>query len=198
MRQAIAAHMTRSWSGTPHAAVFAEADASAVLAARTRERAAFRADHGADLSTLPFVVEALAAALGAPCDVGVAVALEEGLIVPVVRAAGSGWRDAAVQLADLVPRARGGRLAPEETRGGASTVTNIGVFGGYWAQPILNEGQATILGLGATAARPVARADGVVVRPTVPLSLVYDRRRLDEVGASALLGRVIDELEGVH
>lgn len=193
MRRAIAEHMTRAWSGAPHAAVFGQADLTAVVELRARERARFRTRHGADLTALPFFVGALARALGGG-DIGIAVALGEGLIVPVVRDADGPWDEVAARVADLVDRARRGGLRPDETGGGVSTITNLGVFDAQWSQPILNQGQATILGLGVSAVRPLAQPDGLKLAVTAPLSLVYSRHRLDEVEASALLGRITSEL----
>jgi pyruvate/2-oxoglutarate dehydrogenase complex dihydrolipoamide acyltransferase (E2) component len=194
-RRAAARRVERSWSSRPHAAAFALADVGEVVALRDRERDRFRDAHGVDLTLLPFLVGAYGRALGGRPDVGVAVALPDGgLVVPVLRDAARPWAELAPDLADLVARARAGGLGPADVRGGVASVTNVGVFGAEWAAPVLNEGQATILAVGAVRRRPVALPDGVRWRPTVPLSLAYDRHALDEVAAAALLGRVTAEL----
>jgi pyruvate/2-oxoglutarate dehydrogenase complex dihydrolipoamide acyltransferase (E2) component len=201
MRRAIAEHMSRSWATTPHALACAEIDVQELLALRNRERARFRRAHGVDLSPFALIVaaigDALAAELSGPVDLGIATALDDGLIVPALRDAGRSWRETAPELAALIARARAGRLVPDEVRGAHSTVTNIGVFGGHWAQPILSEGQPTIFALGAISDQPRALADpaagtagGITWRAVLPISLGYDAARLDPVEASLLLERV--------
>lgn len=199
MRRAIAEHVSRSWSSTPHALSCAEVEVGELLELRDRERDSFRGAHGVDLSPFPLLVAAIADALAAgraePLDLGIATAIEDGLIVPVLRDAARDWRELALELADLIARARAGKLAPDEVSGGQSTVTNIGVFGGRWAQPILSEGQATIFALGEIADQPRPIDGGIGWRPILPISLAYDAGRLDPVEASRLLERV-DEAIG--
>jgi pyruvate/2-oxoglutarate dehydrogenase complex dihydrolipoamide acyltransferase (E2) component len=119
---------------------------------------------------------------------GVAVALEDGLIVPVIRDADrQDMPGLARSQADLVDRARSHRLQPEEVTGGVATLTNVGGMGGLLAFPMLNEDQAIILGVGAVTRRTFAAADGIRYRPCVYLSLTFDRRLLDDLQAERFL-----------
>lgn len=198
MRRRIAAHMQESWSASPHALVAAQVDVTDVIAWRNARRAAFRAEHGVELSLMAAYVRAVARAVDGVPDVGLAVALngaESGLVVPVVRDAAGDWQDVAVSVADLVERARSGRLDHADLDGGSTTITNVGVFGALWCRPILNRGQHTIIGLGTAEPRPVGLSDGVRWRITMPLSLTYDRRHLDEIAASAFLRRIVTEID---
>lgn len=195
MRRAIAEHMMQSWRTNQHASVFAQVDLAGLLELRRQESAAFQARTGVVLTLLPFLVDAFGQVLGAPASIGVAVDVGNGLIVPVVRQAGLGWQKVAVELGELVSAARRSTLQPDQVRGGLSTVTNVGTWGARECHPILNSGQASILGVGAGSPAPVLRENGLSWSTVMPLSLCYDRNRMDEFAAADLvrdLCRAID------
>jgi len=130
-------------------------------------------------------------------DIGVAVALDDGLIVPVVRSAEAlSLGEVARAVDDLAARARAGRLLPSETRGALMTVTNVGSFGNLAAFPILPLGQAGILGPGIVEQRPLTTpGGGVRLGWRCLLALVFDRRLLTDLAADRLLRAVVDELD---
>ncbi|MFL5803084.1 MAG: dihydrolipoamide acetyltransferase family protein, partial [Roseiflexaceae bacterium] len=133
--------------------------------------------------------------------VGVAVALDEGLIVPVLRDADEkNLLGLARAVQDLSERARGRRLKPDETQGGTFTITNHGVGGSLFAMPIINQPQAAILGIGAIQKRAVViTADGVdaiAIRPMCYLSLSFDHRLIDGAVADQFMMEVKRFLEG--
>jgi pyruvate/2-oxoglutarate dehydrogenase complex dihydrolipoamide acyltransferase (E2) component len=201
LRAAIAAHVSRSFATTPHALAAADVAVDGLQALRARERDRFRARHGADLSPFALLAAAVGAAFsraaGRSVDLGLAVAVDGGVIVPVLRDAGRPWQETAPELVELVDRARSGRLTPDEVVGGDTTVTNIGTFGARWAQPVLNRGQATIVALGAIERRPAPRPAGIGWSTVVPVSLVYDAHRLDPIEASALLARIAASVDAL-
>ena len=128
--------------------------------------------------------------------IGVAVALEEGLIVPVVRHADTKDLERLnAEVADLAERARDGRLAPAETEGGVASVTNLGAYGIDAFTPLLNPPQTAILGLGRARPRPAIVDGAVAVRTLVVLSLTFDHRVIDGAPAAAVLAEVVDLLE---
>ena len=121
-------------------------------------------------------------------NVGIAVALEDGLIVPVIRNANQlEFPSLARAQADLVTRARSNRLHPEEVTGGIATLTNVGSMGGLLALPMLNENQAVMLGVGAVTRRAVGTTNGILYRSIAYLSLTFDRRVLNDLQAERFL-----------
>ena len=129
-------------------------------------------------------------------NLGVAVALDGGLIVPVIKGAdqlGVELIDAAV--ADLSTRARSKRLVPEDVDGGTFTITNPGVFGSVFGLPIINQPQSAILCVGAIEKRPVVVSDEIVVRHRGYLTLGFDHRLIDGAVADQFLACVRDALE---
>jgi pyruvate dehydrogenase E2 component (dihydrolipoamide acetyltransferase) len=128
-------------------------------------------------------------------DIGVAVALPEGLTVPVVRdvARRSLW-EVARSINDLVARAQEGRLGPEDF-GGTFTITNLGMYGVEGFTPIVNPPEVGILGVGAIQRKPVEVDGSVVVRERLTLSLAFDHRAIDGAPAAAFLARVREALE---
>jgi 2-oxoglutarate dehydrogenase E2 component (dihydrolipoamide succinyltransferase) len=132
--------------------------------------------------------------------IGIAVALDDGLIVPVLRDADEkSLAGIARALNDLTERARMRRLQPDETEGGTFTISNHGIGGSLFATPILNRGQSGILGVGAIVRRPVVithqGSDAIVIRPMCYLSLTFDHRACDGATADAFLAAVKDALE---
>jgi 2-oxoglutarate dehydrogenase E2 component (dihydrolipoamide succinyltransferase) len=197
MRAAIAEHMVRSIRTSPHVSTIFEIDAT-----RIREhRAAHDHDYtqlGVRLTLTPYIVLAAVAALKAvpivnstfadagiqfkrEINIGVAVALPEGLIVPVIKNADEkSLLGVAREVNDLAQRARDKRLTPDEVQGGTFTITNHGVSGSLIALPIINQPQAAILGVGAIQERVVVvGGDAIAVRPMAYLSLTFDHRILD-------------------
>jgi 2-oxoisovalerate dehydrogenase E2 component (dihydrolipoyl transacylase) len=203
MRRAIAEHMLRARQTIPHGQSVMDVDLSEVVAWREAHKDAFRDQEGANLTFTILFVRALAgrlaAYLRAPADVGVAVALDAGLIVPVLRGAESlRLGETARAIADLAARARAGKLTPDETQGARMTLTNVGSFGNLTASPIVPLGQLGILGPGLVERRPLP-APGGGIHPgwRCLLSLMFDRRAFDDYAADRFLRGVIDELTGL-
>jgi 2-oxoglutarate dehydrogenase E2 component (dihydrolipoamide succinyltransferase) len=176
-----------------------QADLTALAAWRDREKSAFEREYGAPLTYTVCFVHAFGRALASrqsPVDLGVAVALDAGLIVPVIRAADAlslGETARAVQ--DVAARARSGKLQPAETQGALMTVTNVGSFGNLFAAPIVPLQQIGILGPGLVERRPLATADGGIKHGwRCLLTLMFDRRAFDDLAADRLLRSVCDEL----
>lgn len=217
MRRSIAEHMERSVRTAPHVTTVMEADLSRVVAHREANKAAFERQ-GARLTFTPYFVQAVVAGLqrvpvmnGRFTDaglvlnrrihIGVAVALDEGLLVPVIRDADEKNLLGLARLVnDLAERARTRRLAPDETQGGTFTITNHGVSGSLFATPIINQPQAAILGVGAIVKRPVVvtqhGVDAIAIKPMCYLSLTFDHRVADGAIADAFLAAVKAALEG--
>ncbi len=217
MRRSIAEHMERSVRTAPHVTTVMEADLSRVVAHREANKAAFERQ-GARLTFTPYFVQAVVAGLqrvpvmngrfteagivlNRRIHIGVAVALDEGLLVPVIRDADEkNLLGLARIVNDLAERARTRRLAPDETQGGTFTITNHGVSGSLFATPIINQPQAAILGVGAIVKRPVVvtqhGVDAIAIKPMCYLSLTFDHRVADGATADAFLAAVKAALEG--
>jgi len=217
MRRSIAEHMLRSRRIAPHVTTVFEVDVSQIVAHRERRKADFERQ-GVKLTYTPYFVQAAVAGLQAVpvvnasyaesgvvmhqhIHIGVAVALEDGLIVPVVRDADEkNLLGLARAVGDLSARARTRRLKPDETQGGTFTITNHGVGGSLFATPIINQPQAAILGIGAIQKRAVvisqAGVDAIAIRPMCYLSLTIDHRLLDGATADQFLTAIKVFLEG--
>lgn len=215
-RRAIAEHMTRSLAEAPQATTVFEVDMGRVLAHREGRRALL-AQQGIQLTITAYIIEAVAAALrhipalntrytdqgmiaNRHAHIGVAVALDDGLIVPVLRDADQkNLAGIAHALHHLVERARSRRLQPDEVAGGTFTISNHGVNGSLFATPILNRGQSGILGVGAIVKRPIVVSqedtDAIAIRPMCYLSLTFDHRAVDGATADAFLAAVKQTLE---
>ena len=214
MRLAIAENMTRAVSEAPHVTALFEADFSAIVAHK-----AGMAARGTKLSYTAYIVKAAAEAMAvAPAingrwekdriaisptiDIGVGTALgEKGLVVPVVKDAGSlGLEQIGARLDDLTRRAREGKLERSEVSGGSFTISNHGVSGSLLAAPIiLHQGQAAILGIGKLEKRVVVREiggqDAILVRPMAYVTLTIDHRVVDGHQTNAWLSRFVEILE---
>ncbi len=202
--KAMAARMTLVRQ-VPTGTAVVEADITEMEQAYKQEREGWLEREGFPLTYTPYFLFALAQSLKAwpsvrvvlqdgkpePRDaihVGVAVALEEGLIVPVLHDADQKDIPALARLlADLVARARTRRLRPEDVSGGIATLTNVGTMGGLIAFPMLNEQQSIILGIGTITPRAVASNNGISYRSHAYLSLTFDRRVLDDLQAKRFL-----------
>ncbi|HJR82877.1 MAG TPA: dihydrolipoamide acetyltransferase family protein [Sphingomicrobium sp.] len=215
MRLTIAENMVRAVSEAPHVTAVFEADFSAVAA----HKAALAAK-GAKLSYTAYIVKAAADAMAvAPTingswekdriaisptiDIGVGTALgEKGLVVPVVKDAGSlSLQEIGAKLDDLTRRARDGKLERSEVSGGSFTISNHGVSGSLLAAPIiLHQGQAAILGVGKLEKRVIVRQvngqDAMLIRPMAYVTLTIDHRVVDGHQTNAWLSRFVEILEG--
>jgi pyruvate dehydrogenase E2 component (dihydrolipoamide acetyltransferase) len=206
MRQKIAEHMVLSRKTSPHVNTVFEADMSRVVALREGNRAAFEAQHGIKLTLTPFFVAAAIEALKAfpvvnatlnateivyhrHINVGVAVALPHGLIVPVVkRAEELSFIGLQRAVTDLATRARNKQLKPEDVQGSTFSITNPGPYGGLYGLPIINQPNVAILSTGGVQRRPVVVTDelgreAIAIRDMVYLALSFDHRLVD--GATA-------------
>ncbi len=200
MRRAIADHMTRAHQTIPHGQTVIDVDVTALVAWREAHKNQFQRAEGVNLTYTVYFVAALARALaahsGVSVDIGVAVALDAGLIVPVLRRADAlSLADTARGIGDLASRARTNQLKPDETQGARMTVTNVGSFGNLSAMPIVPLGQLGILGPGLVEPRPLPGPDGGIRRGwRCLMALVFDRRAFDDFAADRFLRRVTDEL----
>jgi 2-oxoglutarate dehydrogenase dihydrolipoamide succinyltransferase (E2 component) len=216
MRQAIARHMTESRRAAAHCTTIVEADFTRVAARRSAQRDAMRR-RGVNLTYLAFVglatVEALqrhprlnASVRGDEIvyhddvNLGIAVALEDGLVVPVIRRAQRlSLEGMAAAIADVAARARDRKLEPDEVHGGTFTITNPGQFGAVLATPIINQPQVAILDLEAVVKRPMVvegdAGDSIAIRPMTYLCMSWDHRALDGANAARFLGDVKARLE---
>jgi pyruvate dehydrogenase E2 component (dihydrolipoamide acetyltransferase) len=208
MRQKIAEHMVFSKRTSAHVTTVHKVDMTRVAKMRDRVKASFQAQYGFGLTFLPFILRATTAAirqypiLNASIDgtniiyhrdinIGIAVALENGLIVPVIRNADEknviGLQRAIV---DLAARARSRQLRPEEVQGGTFSVTNFGSFGSVFATPVINQPQVAILGSGTVEKEPVVVDDAIAIRSVCYLALTFDHRLIDGALADQFTGKV--------
>jgi len=215
VRRTIARRMAASKFSAPHAWLMMEADVTGLVRLREATKEAFREREGVDLTYLPFVVAATAqglrenptlnaswsddgVVLKKRIHIGIAVAAEQGLLVPVVHDADR-LRVTALARAihDVSQRARAGKLKLEDVQGGTFTVDNTGWFGSVISMPIINQGQAAILALEAITKRPlVLDNDAIAVRSVVNLCLSFDHRILDGAQAAEFLRSLVRRLEG--
>lgn len=212
MRRAIAEHMVRSVHIAAHVTTVFEVDMSRVATHRAAHKEEF-ARQGADLTYTAYFVEVAARVLREQpmvnstftdkgillkkvINIGVAVAIEEGLIVPVLKNADEyNLLGIAKAVNDLARRAREKRLTPDDVQGGTFTITNPGVGGSLFGTPIINQPQAAIMGVGAIVKRPVVIDDAIAIRPMVYLSLTFDHRILDGADGDRFLAAVKKYLE---
>jgi 2-oxoisovalerate dehydrogenase E2 component (dihydrolipoyl transacylase) len=216
IRRSIAEHMVRSERTAPHVTSWVEVDMSGVVAARARLRERFQQEEGFDLTYLPFVIKATVHALREhpeinavwdgdrivrrkAINIGVAVSLDDGLIVPVIRNADEkSIVGIARAVRDLATRARANRLTIDDIQGGTFTVNNPGTFGTVLSTPIIVQPQAAILSTEAVIKRPVVVDDTIAIRPIMNLSLSIDHRILDGLQAARFQGTIKRWLESVQ
>ncbi|HZP48393.1 MAG TPA: 2-oxoglutarate dehydrogenase, E2 component, dihydrolipoamide succinyltransferase [Vicinamibacterales bacterium] len=212
MRKRIAEHMIASRRTSAHVHSVFEVNFARVDKIRHARKAEFE-QAGAKLTYLSFIIKAAVDALrqmpviNASIDgenvvyhkdvnVGIAVALDWGLIVPVIKNADEkNLLGLSRSVADLANRARGKQLKPEEVQGGTFTVTNPGVFGALLGTPIISQPQVAILGVGAVEKRPVVVDDAIAIRPMAYLTLGYDHRLIDGAVADQYMSIVKRTLE---
>jgi 2-oxoglutarate dehydrogenase E2 component (dihydrolipoamide succinyltransferase) len=213
IRRQIADHMVASKRTSAHVYTVFEVEMTKVVEARERQRDEFERRNGFKLTYTPFFVRAAVEAIRdipvinssvdgtniiykRDVNVGIAVALETGLIVPVIkRADEKNFLGVARAVQDLAERARTKRLSVDDVQGGTFTITNPGSFGGLFGLPIINQPQVAILGVGAIEKRPVVRDDAIAIRSMAYLSLSYDHRVVDGAVAEKFLGRIKQMLE---
>ena len=214
IRRTIARRMSESAFTAPHAWLVVEADVSELVQLRADEREAFRERTGVDLTYLPFAAHAVSQALPdhpylnaswaedeillkKRVNLGVAVATERGLLVPVIKDAGRlGVAGLAQAISELGEKARDKKLQLDDVQGGTFTLDNTGAFGSIVSMPIVNLGQAAIISLEAITRRPTVMEDGAIaVRDIVNLCFSFDHRILDGHQAGAFLGDVKSRLE---
>lgn len=213
MRKKIAEHMVQSVKTSPHVSSVTEADMSRIYAFREKHKNAFEKREGFKLTYTPFMVDAVVKALkkyplmNASIDgdkilmkkfinIGVAVALENGLIVPVIKNADEkNLTGLARAVQDLAVRARNKKLVPDEVQGGTFTITNPGIFGNLWGTPIISQPQLAILGVGVIKKRPVVIDDMIAIKPMVYISMSYDHRLIDGALGGMFLQTVVRNLE---
>ncbi|MEM7324786.1 MAG: dihydrolipoamide acetyltransferase family protein [Actinomycetota bacterium] len=213
IRRATARAMDLSWSTIPHVTAMDELDATELLLARSRAREAL-ADRGGNVTPLALLLVAVARGLrrypmmNATLDLaddritiheavnlGVAVASERGLLVPVVRNADQlGVVEMAEEVARLSAAARAGSISTDDIAGGTFTVSNYGSNGGYFAAPIIRPGEAGIVGFGAITKRPLVVDDQVEARPVIPLVIAADHRLIDGDVLSAFQADLADSI----
>ena len=214
MRRSIAEHMVRSLATSPHAWTLQEVDVTNLVRYRDAEKEGFRARHGAALTYLPFVAQLLFDALKQfpwlnsswsddgvvikhYVNLGVAVSIPDGLIVPVIKDADKlGFTELVTRMNDLIERARNKQLKPEDVQGGTFTLNNTGATGSVASQPIINQPQAAILTTESIVKRPVVVGDGIAVRHMMNMCLSFDHRIVDGMMAGQFLAHIKQGLEG--
>jgi 2-oxoglutarate dehydrogenase E2 component (dihydrolipoamide succinyltransferase) len=214
MRIKIAEHMVMSKRTSAHVTTIHRVDMTKIAKLRERYKEQFKANYGFSLTYLPFIARASVAALrqfpllNASLDgnnivyhneihIGIAVALENGLIVPVIRGADEknvlGLQRSIV---DLAARARSRQLKPEEVVGGTFSITNFGSYGSLVGTPVINQPQVAILGVGTVDKTPVVIEDAIAIRSICHLSLSFDHRLIDGALADQFMSKVKQVLEG--
>jgi 2-oxoglutarate dehydrogenase E2 component (dihydrolipoamide succinyltransferase) len=212
MRKKIAEHMVLSARTSPHVYSVYEVSFARIAALRGERKAQYEAA-GSKLTYTAFIAKVIVDALrefpivNASVDgdnivykkdinLGIAVALDNGLIVPVIRNADEkNLLGLSRAIDDLAGRARSKKLNPDEVQGGTFTITNPGVFGALYGLPLINQPQAAILGVGAIEKRAVVIDDAIAIRPTCHVTLGYDHRLIDGADAGRFLAYVKERLE---
>jgi len=203
LRRTIAEHMTRSWGEIPHVTVWGPAEATGLLD--------LKASTGVSIETLlvravlPALVEfpvfnagfdGERLAVRASHDIGIAVDTEAGLMVPVVRDAGSLGSEALdKEIRRLVAGAQSRTLAPEELRGQSFTISNVGAVGGGYGTPIIPHGTTAVLSVGKARDEVIARDGQPVIVPMLPLALSFDHRVIDGSTGTRFLNRLIESIQ---
>jgi pyruvate dehydrogenase E2 component (dihydrolipoamide acetyltransferase) len=213
MRQRIAEHMVASKRVSAHVYSVDEVDMTRVAALRAKSKDEFEKRYETKLTFMPFFVKAAVAGLRAyptlnasldgtnvvlhkEINIGIAVALDWGLIVPVVKGADEkNLLGIQRNLNDLAERARSKKLKPEEVQEGTFSITNPGVFGGLFGLPVISQPNVGILGLGAIEKRPVVVDDAIAIRSMCYVTLSYDHRVVDGAIAHQFLHKVKETLE---
>ena len=213
MRKSIAEHMVRSLATSPHAWTLQEIDVTNLVRYREAEKDNFKARHGTSLTYMPFVAQLVCDALKQfpwlnsswtdegvilkrYINLGIAVAIPDGLIVPVVKDADRlGFTDLVRVTNDLVERARNKQLKPDDVQGGTFTLNNTGATGSIASQPIINQPQAAILTTESIVKRAVVIDDAIAMRHIMNMCLSFDHRIIDGMMAGQFLAVMKERLE---
>jgi pyruvate dehydrogenase E2 component (dihydrolipoamide acetyltransferase) len=213
MRQLIADHMVESVRVSPHVTTVFEMDLHQIVKLREKHGAEFQKREGFKLTFTPFFIHAAVQAIKKhpivntsvdgydilwkkDINIGCAVALDNGLIVPVIKQAGDlSLAGVARRLNDLVVRARNKKLKPDDVQGGTFSITNPGGWGSITSNPIINQPQVAMLGIGAIVKRPVVIDDMIAIRPMMMVSLTFDHRVIDGEGGSKYLATFKEIIE---
>jgi 2-oxoglutarate dehydrogenase E2 component (dihydrolipoamide succinyltransferase) len=208
IRRKTAEHMTLSKRTSAHVTTVFEVDMSRVDALRQKHRQAYEERSGVKLTYMPFIVKATVDALKAfpvlnssveennivyrhDINIGMAVALDWGLIVPVIRNADEkNVLGLARAVVDLAERSRSRHLKVDEVQGGTFTITNPGVFGSLFGTPIISQPQVAILGVGTIEKRPVVRDDAIAIRTMSYFALSFDHRIVDGSDADRFMAHI--------
>jgi 2-oxoglutarate dehydrogenase E2 component (dihydrolipoamide succinyltransferase) len=212
MRKKIAEHMVISAHTSPHVYSVYEVNFGQLAKLRDRKKAEYERS-GAKLTYTALIAKVVVDALRAfpvfnasidgenivykkDINLGIAVALDQGLLVPVIRNADEkNLLGLSRSIEDLASRARSKKLNPDEVQGGTFTITNPGVFGAVYGLPLINQPQVAILGVGGIEKRAVVIDDAIAIRPTCHISLGYDHRLIDGADAGRFLSYVKERLE---
>lgn len=213
MRKKIAEHMVFSKHTSAHVTTVHKVDMTRIAKMRDKVKASFQAQYGFGLTFLPFILRAATAAIRQypifnasiqgtdilyhrDINIGIAVALENGLIVPVIRNADE-KNIVGLQrsITDLAARSRSRQLRPDEVQDGTFSVTNFGSFGSVFATPVINQPQVAILGVGAVDKEPVVVDDAIAIRSMCYLALTFDHRLIDGALADQFTGKVKQVLQ---
>jgi len=219
IRRMIAEHMVKSTSEIPHAWSAIEVDVTGMVAWRAANKSSFEKQYGVRLTYLPLTLSAVSRALKSnprinsswvdgnivlkgAINVGVAVATNEGLVVPVVRdAVNASILNLARRLDQVIERARNGKMTLDDASGGTFTLNNTGVLGSIWGGAIINHPQAAILTTEAIVKRPIVVSnngqDTVEIRSMMNICLSFDHRIVDGAESSSFLQAVKTELEAI-
>jgi 2-oxoglutarate dehydrogenase E2 component (dihydrolipoamide succinyltransferase) len=221
VRKITADHMTYSKRTSAHVTTVFHIDMTNVDNIRAKAKNGFMKAYDTKLTYMPFIFKAIAAALrkhrnvNASVDgdnivykrninIGMAVAMDKGLLVPVIRDADTlNLAGLAKTANDLADRARSKKLGPDELKGGTFTVTNPGVFGSLFGTPIINQPQVAIMGIGTIEKRPKVitddhGVDAIAIRKMCYFGITYDHRVVDGADADHFMNDVIAMLEGKH
>jgi 2-oxoglutarate dehydrogenase E2 component (dihydrolipoamide succinyltransferase) len=219
MRSIIATRMVESKRTSPHVHTVFKIDFTRIVKLREKEKNKYEQRNGVKLTYMPFITRAVIATLRKMpivnasmegdairyhqhINIGIAVALEWGLIVPVIKEAEEkNFLGIARAIADLAERARGKKLKPDEVGSGTFTITNPGIFGEQFGMPIINQPESAILGVGGLLKEPavITAADGtdsIAIRHFLHLTLGFDHRTIDGADAGKFMAEVKKYLEG--
>jgi 2-oxoglutarate dehydrogenase E2 component (dihydrolipoamide succinyltransferase) len=213
MRKAIASHMVLSRKVSAHVNTVFEVDVSSIVRLHHELKEVFKNRDGIPLTYTPFFAKALidtvrefpifnasvsedSIIFKKPINLGIAVAMDSGLIVPVIRDAHlKNFSGIALAIHDLAERARTKRLKPDDVQNGTITLTNPGIYGPLFETPIINQPQVAILSVGGISKRPVVINDAIAIRSIVYLSLAFDHRIIDGAVADQFMSSLKEKLQ---
>ncbi|HSQ74528.1 MAG TPA: dihydrolipoamide acetyltransferase family protein [Bacteroidota bacterium] len=214
VQQKMAQHMVASMQTSPHVAAIHEVDMTVIVKHRSDHAAAFERSEGFKLTYTPYIIDAVVRAIKkyplinasvegtsivrkSAINIGMAVASENGLIVPVIKhAEEKSLLGIARAVHDLAERTRARKLMPDDIQGGTFTLSNYGVFGTVFGTPIINQPQIAILGTGAIVKRPVVINEAIAIRSIAYFTLSFDHRVVDGMLGGMFMDSIVKNLEG--